>query len=108
MDDYFLTYDLTKGDTLEDVYEGIDGLLKNKEKCLEMKHKLKSFYKEIYLTDRTHLHDFGDTKLTGLMGFGDFFAAKVIEIIENDFVLKDNKLFCDKVFEIKNKAYEKD
>jgi hypothetical protein len=41
------------------------------------------------------------------IGFADFFAAKFIEIIENNFVLKDNKFFCDKVFEIKNLTHEK-
>ncbi|MEN9445615.1 MAG: Exostosin family [Bacteroidota bacterium] len=101
----FLSYDLTKGDTLEDMYNGIDNLLKNKNKCLEMKKNLRKFYKEIYLTDRTHTFDNVKRYLTG---FGDFFVAKVIEIIENNFVLKDNKFFCNKVFQIKNSAYAKD
>ncbi len=94
----FLSYDLTKGDTLEDVYNGIDNLLKNKEKCLEMKKKLRKFYKEIYLTDRTHSFE----KIPkAFVGFGDFFTAKIIEIIENDFVLKDNKFFSKNALEIK-------
>jgi hypothetical protein len=102
--DLFLSYDLTKGDTLEDVYNGIDNLLKNKEKCLEMKKNLLKFYKEIYLTDRSHAYE---KTPPSFIGFADFFAAKFIEIIENNFVLKDNKFFCDKVFEIKNLTHEK-
>jgi hypothetical protein len=96
--DLFLSYDLTKGDTLEDVYNGIDNLLKNEEKCLEMKKNLRKFYKEIYLTDRTH--SFEQTPKQ-FLGYGDFFIAKVIEIIENNFVLKDNKFFSKNALEIK-------
>ena len=96
--DLFLSYNLTENDTLQDVYKGIDNLLKNKIKCLEMKKNLRYFYKNIYLTDRTHNFD---NILKGVLGFGDFFAAKIIEIIENNFNLKDNKFFCETVFKIK-------
>ena len=104
VDDLFLSYDLTKGDTLEDVYDGITRLLQNKEKCLEMKKNVTRFYKSIYLTDRT-LNVKKIDYFPGLTGFGDFFAAKVIDIIENDFKLKDNKLFTETVFDIKRNFY---
>jgi hypothetical protein len=37
----------------------------------------------------------------GLCGWGDFFAGKVIEIVKNNFVLKDNKFFSKNALEIK-------
>jgi len=96
--DLFLSYDLTKNDTLGDVYEGIDKLLKNPDKCIQMKKNMRKFYKEIYLTDRSHKQK---NVAPWLNGFTDFYAAKIIEIIENGFKLKSNKLFCNKIFDIK-------
>ena len=98
INELLLSYDLTKGDKLEDVYNGIDELLKNRDKCLRMKKNLRHFYKTFYLTDRSHNVEHVPKKY---IGFSDFIAAKIIEIIEDSFILKDKRLFTNRVFDIK-------
>jgi len=105
--DLFLNYDISFGDSAEDVYEGINSLLNDKERCRKMKTNLRKFYEEIYLTDRgldlylLNQDEAINPRYPGLCGWGDFFAGKVIEIVKNNFVLKDNKFFSKNALEIK-------
>ena len=106
--DLFLNYDISStNDTVEDIYNGINNLLNDKDRCLMMKKNLRDFYKNIYLKDRgldlyLLLRDHPtNPKFIALCGWGDFFAGKIIEIIENNFVLKDNNFFSKNALEIK-------
>jgi hypothetical protein len=107
--DLFLSYDISSEDSTLDVYNGINDLLNDKERCKKMKMNLRKFYQEIYLTDRgLDLHLLNEDhpitpKYPGLCGWGDFFAGKVIEIVKNNFVLKDNFFLSKDGLEIKNK-----
>lgn len=102
--DLFLSYDLEK-DTLEDVYTGICSLLEDKDRLFEMKHNIRKFYKDWYLSDRSHFVDKPKKVRPRYVGWGDFIAAKAVEIIKNNFVLNDNFLMCPTVLDIKKSNY---
>lgn len=89
----------TNVNSLDEIYEKIIELVSNKDKVLHMKDTIRNFYNKYILTDRylnkhhTRFH---------LAGWGDFYVAKVLELVENNYQIKNNQFICAKVKEIKN------
>ncbi|MEN9445614.1 MAG: hypothetical protein RL728_126, partial [Bacteroidota bacterium] len=77
----FLSYDISSKDSVQGVYDGINSLLNDKERCRKMKTNLRKFYEEIYLTDRgLDLYLLNEDPPINpiypvLCGWGDFFAG---------------------------------
>jgi len=95
----FLSFD-SRVTSMETIHHEIGALLEDTDRLLEMKYNIRKFYTDWYLTDRSILFPEKDPKPRH-MGWGDFIAAKLLEIIENNFIMSDNSLFCSKVKEIK-------
>lgn len=87
--DLFLNFDLRK-DSLEKIMTEIQVLLKDKEKVLYMKQNLLRFYKEFILKDK-HLLEYGASLFSA--GWGGIIKNKMLEIHNNNYILKDNYLF---------------
>ena len=100
-DDLFWFFDTDK-DSPEKIYQTLAKDLQNKDKILEKKKKTYEFYKKYILTDRLYKYKIYHPSFTGLF---DFYVAKLIEIKENNYKLKDNCLFSPYVKLIKDKEY---
>jgi hypothetical protein len=97
-DELFWFFDTDK-DSPEKIYKILAEDLQNKDKILRKKKKTYEFYKKYILTDRLYKNKIYNPFFTGLF---DFYVAKLIEIKENDYKLKDNCLFSPSIYEVKD------
>ena len=86
-------------DSFEYIYETISELILNKDKILFMKNNVINFYKQYILTDSylKHTHTKFHTA-----GWGNFYIAKLLEIVENNYKINNNQFICSKFKEIIN------
>lgn len=85
--------------SLEEIYETIISLVKNKEKILYMKNNLHKFYSAYILTDRS-IRNHG-LKYRMFAGWGDFYCAKILEIYNNNYKVLNNQFISSYIKDIK-------
>lgn len=89
----------TTSSSLNEIYQQIIELLANKDRVLHMKNTIRDFYHDYILTDR-YLNKHHTT--FHFSGWGDFFVAKVLDLVEHNYQITNNNFICSKVKEIKN------
>jgi hypothetical protein len=89
IDDLFLDFN-TQKDSIETIYNEIQNLLKDKERVLSMKNNLLKFYTQVVMQDKYLVAN--GAAISGA-GWGCAIRSKLLEIHNNDYILKDNYLF---------------
>src|SRR6056300_84854 len=83
-EDLFLHFS-TETYSVEEIYDKCLEVLQNKDRVLYMKNNINQLYKKYILTDRTVKNNYSTEC------WGDFIAAKILEIQRNDYKLISNQ-----------------
>jgi hypothetical protein len=89
IEDLFLVFN-TQKDSAETIANEIQNLLKDKERVLFMKNNLLKFYTQFVMQDK-YLLTHGPSVASA--GWGYIIRSKLLDIHNNDYILKDNYLF---------------
>ena len=100
-DDLFMSFDTRETD-VEEIYEKCLDLLHDEHRVKYMKDNIKSFYHKFIINDR--LLTVGGTSnywVNHLIGWTDFWAAKLLEYVQNGYKLVNNQFICPHINVIK-------
>jgi len=89
LDKIFYFFDINNT-SLESIYNTLSNVLKNKDKIIEDKIKIKHFYDTFIKVDKAYSIKYSYSG--GYNGFTHFIIYKMYEIINNDYKLNDNKI----------------